>query len=241
MEDVSMSHTRPEQPAFSAAPLLAQAHEAAKAGDALHMIEALHASGYLAGLKRTVQKKWRRLAAADIDDCVAEAVNAAYVAVSTGKRVSNLAAWLWKAADNTASDYWTGVYARRSGLDSLPEEITGPELDEVERVHRDALADHRRAEAVRVARRLLAAVGHGQVRDVMELVIAAVEAGEPDSGPEVVADTLGISPAAARSLMSRGFDRLSKAARAEGIELPEELPAEPPVSEEPPIEEMGDE
>lgn len=201
------------------------------------MVEALHASGYLTGLKRQLQSKWPKLPAADVDDCVAEAVNDAYVVVSSRRRIATLGAWLWKAADNMAGDRWARDHANSRSLAEAPENASDPELDDVERARRDELAEHRRAEAVRLAHRLIAAVGHGQVRDVMELIIEAVQAGEPDLPADVVADTLGISRPAARSLMSRGLDRLRAAARAEGIELPEQLPATVPDHEDPSIEE----
>jgi DNA-directed RNA polymerase specialized sigma24 family protein len=206
--------------------LLATAQAAAAAKDAIGMVEALHVSGYLAGLKRMLQAKWSRLPAADVDDSVAEAVEEAYAAVSNRRKVGSLGAWLWKAADNIANDRWVRDHAVMRQVDDASESAQDPELHPDERRELDALADHRRAEAVRLARQLLSAVGHGQVRDVMDMVIDAVEAGEPDLPPEVVADTLSISKDAARALMSRGLDRLKTAARAEGFELPEDIPSD---------------
>ncbi|MEP9358756.1 sigma factor-like helix-turn-helix DNA-binding protein [Sphingomonas sp. KR3-1] len=209
-----------------ASALVAAAQVAATAKDALAMVEALHVSGYLAGLKVRVHKKWPKLPAAEIDDCVAEAVESSFAAVSGGRKVGNLGAWLWKAVDNIATDRWNTNY---KSVRELTEDLALPgpaELHPQEREEIDTLAEHRRAQAIVTARRLLASVGHGQVRDVVELIIDAVEAGEPDLSSEVVADTLGISRSAARSLMSRGLDRLRTAARAEGIEI-EALPTNP--------------
>lgn len=208
--------------------MLTQAQAAATARDAIGMVEALHASGYLAGLKRTLQRKWPRLPGADVDDSVAEAVEGAYTALSGGRRVGELGAWLWKAADNLANDRWDRDHAPMRDMDGVAELAAPAEVTPEERERLDALADHRRAEAVRLARQLLASVGHGQVRDVMELVIDAVEAGEPDLPAEVVADALAIGRDAARALMSRGVLRLKAAARAQGIELPDEIPADLP-------------
>lgn len=223
-----MSEEEPlgSDPVAKATALLSKAQAAAAAKDALGMVEALYASGYLAGLKRMLQSKWSKLPAADIDDSVAEAVEGAYVAVSMRRKVGNLGAWLWKAADNIANDRWNRDHVQMREIDDESDRAGEPEVHPDERRHADALAEHRRTEAVRLARQLLGAVGHGQVRDVMELVIEAVEAGEPDLSPEVVADTLGIGRDAARALMSRGLDRLKTAARAQGIELPEEIPSD---------------
>lgn len=208
-----------------AAALLATAQSAAAARDAIGMVEALYASGYLAGLKRLMQRKWGKLPTADVEDCVADAVNEAYLAVSSRRRVADLGAWLWKTADNRAADRWRRDHAPIRGLDEAPERYV-PEPDDEERTRSDALDDFRRVEAVRLARRLLPSVGHGQIREVMTLVVDAVEAGQPDLPPAVVADTLGITAPAARSLMSRGLERLRAAARTEGLELPDCLPSE---------------
>ena len=223
-----------EDPASRALALLVKAQAAAKAKDALGMVVALHASGFLAGLKRMIQRKWSKLPAADVDDSVADAVESAYTTVSGGRRVGDLGAWLWKAADNVANDRWERDHAVVRELDDAAGATAAPETtaDADERQRLDALAEHRRAEVIRLARQLLAAVGHGQVREVMELVIDAVEAGEPDLPPEVVADTLAISRDAARALMSRGLARLKAAARAQGLELPDEIPADLPADED---------
>lgn len=212
--------------AVAATTLLVQAQAAAASKDALGMVEALYASGYLAGLKRMLQSRWAKLPAADVDDSVAEAVESAYSAVSTRRKVGNLGAWLWKAADNIANDRWNRDHVGMREVDDFADQASDPELHPEERQRVDALAEHRRTKAVQLARQLLSAVGHGQVRDVMELVIEAVEAGEPDLPAEVVADTLGIGRDAARALMSRGLDRLKTAARAQGIELPAEIPSD---------------
>jgi len=154
------------------------------------MVEALHASGYLDGLVRRLQKQWSHLPRADVDDCVAEAVNSAFEAVSGGRRISQLGAWLWKAVDNLASDRWRIEHQGRRSADDLPEDANDLDLDDEERARRDALADHRRSEAIRLARGLLPRVGHGQVIAVMEIVIETVEAGLPDLSAETVAETL---------------------------------------------------
>jgi DNA-directed RNA polymerase specialized sigma24 family protein len=214
---------QPQRQTQSAGQLLAAAQAAAATKNAVAMVQALHVSGFLAGLKRRVQAKWSRLPRPDVDDCVAEAVESAFAAVSGGRRVGNLGAWLWKSADNIAFERWEKSFDRTILLGENSPLSAAEELHPDEREEVDAQAEHRRAQAIREARRLLGSVGHGQVRDVVELIIDAVEAGAPDLSSELVADTLGISRDAARSLMSRGLDRLRFAARAEGIEL-EELP-----------------
>lgn len=212
--------------------LLDVAQQAAAARDATGMIKALMASGYMDGIVRRLQQRWPRLPRDDIDDCIAEAVDSAYVAVSGGQLVHQLAGWLWKVADRNAYDRWYKDHEGRRSTANLPDESTEAELDEAQRQGRDALADHRRCEAIRLARRLLPRIGEGQVVAVMELVIETVEAQLPDLSAETVAETLGISAPAARSLMSRGLDRLRRVARDEGVEFPDALPGETEAPEE---------
>lgn len=197
--------------------LLVLAQEAARAKDAARMVAALQASGYLDGLVRRLQGQWPRLPRDEVDACVAEAVDAAYDAVGRGRRVTQLGGWLWKVAYARAVDAWDRVRAHHAAPDDLADP-RAPPLTVAERQASDDEAAARRAEAIRLARRLLPKVGHGQVLAVTELLIEAVEAGEPDLPVEVIADTLGITAAAARALTSRGLERLRRAARDEGIE-----------------------
>ena len=57
----------------------------------------------------------------------------------------------------------------------------------------------------------------------MELMIEAVEQGIPDLSTTEIGDALGISTDSARTLLGRGFKRLNRVAREEGITLPEYL------------------
>ena len=198
--------------------LLVLAQEAARARDAAGMVAALQASGYLAGLVRRLQKQWPRLPREDVNDCVAESVSGAFEAVGQGQRILQLGGWLWKAAYNKATDRWEHIRLQRPADNDLADSAEAP-MDPGERIRAEEEAAQRRAEAIQLARRLLPKVGHGQVLAVTELLIEAVEAGEPDLPAEVVADTLGMTAAAARSLMSRGLERLHRAARDEGIEF----------------------
>jgi DNA-directed RNA polymerase specialized sigma24 family protein len=186
------------------------------------MIVALATSHYFDGLKSRLWRNWHgRMPESELDECIAVAVDSAYDAVRQGRSIGNLGAWLWKAASNRASDCWREEYASHSDV-----EIEG--LKEAEPIDDggidDGLAEHRRAEAIRLARRLLPRIGQGQIVEVMELVINAVEQGIEDLPPAAIAATLGLSEPAVRSLLSRGFERLAREARREGIELPIEVP-----------------
>lgn len=212
----------PSEEPQAANALLSTAQTAAKARDPVGMIEALYASGFLAGLRRRLQTQWPRMPPGEIDDCIAEASNAAYEKVSAGHPISQLAAWLWKASRNLASDRWARLY-RDSDEFTDDHDLAAAEEDADERAARDASQEQWRTEAVRLARELMPAVGTGQVRDVMELLIDAANAGEPDLPPETVGEILGITASAARSLMSRGLSRLRAAAAQHGLHLTEPI------------------
>lgn len=189
------------------------------------MIEALTASGFLFGLVRRLQRQWPTLPPIEIDDCVAAAVDSAFAAISGGKAVRKLGAWLWKAAANTAQDRWRAEYAGRVGDETGIDGLAAPDAeDERTRTEREALDDLRRAEAIRLARELLPRIGEGQVVDVMELVIDAAAQELPDLPASEIADALGISEGSARKLVSRGLQRMRREAERAGIEMPEGLP-----------------
>ena len=96
-----------------AAWLLQRAQVAVNRGNPLDMLEDLTASGYLDGLRRRLQKQWSALPSSEVDECVAQAVDAACAAASQGRPISALGAWLWKTAANIANDRWRADYSRR--------------------------------------------------------------------------------------------------------------------------------
>ena len=206
--------------------LLEEAHEAARLHQPVRMLEALATSGFLDGLIRLLDSRWDRLDRMEIEDCVAKAVDEAYDAIAENRKISNLGAWLWKAANNKLNDIWQREYSRRVTNTEDIEGIAGTcaqSLSEEEQERRDEQLQHRRDEAIRLARSLLPQIGSGQVVAVMEVLIDAVQQGVPDLSAADIGDTLGITPDAARSLISRGCQRLNRAAREKGITLPPDV------------------
>jgi DNA-directed RNA polymerase specialized sigma24 family protein len=209
---------------LAAAALLEVAQAAAGQANPERMLEALAGSGFLDGLVRRLEHKWgAKLPRIEIDDCVANAVDSAYAAVRSGRSVQNLGAWLWKAANNMADDRWRSDYRLRHGSTEAVPDLADDAIPDVERRTRDDLAEHRRAEAIRWARQLLPRIGQGQIVAVMELVVDAVERGLPDMPAAAIAEAIGISADAARTLLSRGLERLKREAQRAGIEFPEDL------------------
>ncbi len=191
--------------------LFQAAKTAAAEGRPDDMLQALNASMFLDGLVRMHRKRWgQKLPELEIEDCIAHGVDIAYDSIRAGKAVHNLGAWLWKVVDKAAHDRWTKDYRRRRGSAEELAEAPEERLGDGERINADALADHRKSEAVRFARQLLPRLGQGQITDVMTLLIDAVEQGLPDLPANLVADTLGVSPGSARKLLSRGLARLQR-------------------------------
>ncbi len=204
--------------------LLQRAQAAVNGGEPLEMLEALTASGYLDGLRRRLQKQWDALPSSEVDECIAQAVDAACAAVFRGRRIGMLGAWLWKAARNIADDKWRSDYSRRQDFDTaaLPARPASETVRET--AERRALEDARRKEAIRVARELLPRTGHGQVVAVMEVLIDAADNELPDLPTSAIAEHVGISENAARTLVSRGLKRLRRLAEQEGVGLPMDFP-----------------
>jgi DNA-directed RNA polymerase specialized sigma24 family protein len=199
------------------------AHEAAAARQPERMLEALEASRFLDGLIRRLERLWRgQLPRSEIDQAVACAVDAAYDAVAEGRPVRSLGAWIWKVASNKCCDCWTGEYEHRSSVQT-EDLIVQPQRPATE--DDDRLSEFRTAEAVRLTRSFLPRIGQGQIVDVLTLVIDAVEQGIEDLPSSAIAETLGLSAGAVRSLMARGFERIEREARRAGITLPEAVPA----------------
>lgn len=212
--------------ARKATQLLEPAQQAADRGDPIKMFRALAESGYLDGLSRRLQSKWQgSLPPHEVDECIAQAVDAAVDQVSQRRTISNLGAWLWKVAQNKAKDIWRLHYAVREDREDLSElDNVDTAEDLADRIEREATEEASKREAIRIARGLLPRIGAGKVFDAMEILIDAVEQGLPDLPPAEVAEALGIEPNAARALISRGLERLHRLTKEEGIEMLTGLP-----------------
>jgi DNA-directed RNA polymerase specialized sigma24 family protein len=203
--------------------LLEEAQKAAVNGDAQGMIEALAGSGFLDGLVGRLTAQWRcQFGEAEIRDIVAHSVDKAFDAISQGKPVRHLGGWLWKIATNEMNDCWQNDHRSRVDVADIDRRYaSATPVTENERAEIDRHRDLCRNEAIRLARRLLPQIGEGQVREVITLVIDAAEQGVPHLPASQIAESLGIGADAARTLLSRGFRRLRRAAQKEGIEWPD--------------------
>jgi DNA-directed RNA polymerase specialized sigma24 family protein len=187
------------------------------------MLECLYSSFFLDGLARGLRRRWHSLSRDDIEFVIAQAVDALYKSVSQGKKILNLAAFLWKVADRKANDF----YERRARemavepeeLQKLSDKTTSARgcVDTHVGSDREDDYDRRRAEAVRIARTLLPRLGQQNIQSVFAYVLDALEAGEVDVQNREIAEALGISAETVRTSLSRGFARLTRIAREEGL------------------------
>ena len=199
--------------------LLERAQQAVNQGDVVSMLSNLFASKFVDGITRRLQSEWgASLPSAVINDCIAFSIDSAIEAVTGGRQIRNLGAWLWKAACNIAADTWRNDYAKRVPIvDNIATSDSDSYETDSEKRERQEAAESQRREAIRIARSLLPQVGRGQVRDVMELLIEAAEQRTPDLPPSFIADSLGISDNAARALVSRGLSRMRRLAEEHGF------------------------
>lgn len=197
---------------------LERAKQAAREGDPLAMIEALHHSRALDGLSRTLGRSWSgQVPGPEIDDCLAWAVDQAYAQLRDGKKILNLVAFIWKCGENRITDRWRQDYSKRAGTDpaTLAVDVReAPSPSVPEETHAAA-----RAEALRIARELLPQLGEANIVAVMSMVFDAVAADVTDLPAALIADALGLAPGTVRVLIHRGFRRLERLAAARGLHV----------------------
>ncbi len=211
---------------------LDRARAAAAAGDAVATIKALYEAPVFDGFVRKMRAKWRFLGG-DADLVVSDAVYALYNQIQRGHRVDSLPGFLWKVGNRIASQRYDdlqireeaeGAYAQLRGIRPLArgqrredaaELIAQPDDgdDDAYRGRRD----RKRAEALRIARAVLTRLGHVNAQRVIAYVLDAVEAERPDVSYQEIADALGLTTEAVRKAWGRGFSRLERIVRDEGL------------------------
>jgi DNA-directed RNA polymerase specialized sigma24 family protein len=198
---------------------LDRAQAAVVIGDPRAMVEALYESGYLDGLTRSMHRRWDRLPVEDIELIVAEAVGVLYEAVSQGKRVLNIKSYLWKVADNLANK----LHETKVLEDAIPDDLEDPTTtsqrpDDEGDPYDEIEPEERVRMAVVIARSLLHKLGERNIRNVMEYIFDAVEAGRDDVTTEEICEALGYpNRGTVRVWIQRGFDRLANRAYEEGV------------------------
>ena len=180
-------------------------------------------------LIRHARRKFPSLSGATefAEDVVAEAIDSAVSVLSSGGRIRQPAAWLYKTVKRIGAQRLRDAEILRAHGHEIVSALSGDQYPPSVLAELDAQRTEQLAEALSHARRLLPRIGRGQVLAVMRLFLEAIEEDIPDYPPAAVADTLGISEAQARTLLHRGLARLHTEAERDGVTLPEGFAPEP--------------
>lgn len=200
---------------------LGRAKRAAIAGDPTTFLEAMFNSHLPYALIWRLQSQ---LPEDDVDDIIADGLVSTYEAIRVPGREIELASYFSKVCYNLAN----ARYAMRknvSAIDSADLERLGGtrdaeiELSLAQQAQIEQQADLRRLEAVRLARTLLPRIGEENIQRVMSIVLDAVENGLVDLSHREIAEMVGLSEGTVQKLVSRGFERLEREARHDGLWL----------------------
>ncbi len=198
------AHQDSDDPGRQAAQLV---NRLAAERDVAALVENLYATGFLEGLVSQLAGHWRDSLPNRIDHhhFVGLAVDALCAAIDDGQRVYDVHAFLWVVANRRAND----EHGRRRR-----ERATDPaRLDA--RPQPEAAPGGRRALAI--ARGLLPRLGGENAQRVMGYLFDAIEAGRDFVPNAEIAEALGLTVDNAKQLKKRGFDRLARVAKQEGL------------------------
>ncbi len=196
------------------------ARDTAAAGDPIGMLEALHKSHILDGLARYVSHLWgKHLDRDDIHTIIGRAVDAFYERVSNGERIREPKAYLYRTSLNLAYDENQRKIRHVPLGDAHGVEDARADVPQGQPIPREKL----RERALAIARGLLPRLGQENIRRVMKYVFEAIEKGVEDVPRREIAEALGLSEVTVRQCLHRGFRRLKRAAREQGITLEDVL------------------
>jgi DNA-directed RNA polymerase specialized sigma24 family protein len=183
------------------------------AGDPWAMLAHLQRANILAGVKITFRRKWPSLPDEEIDDFIGDAVDTLYGKVSSGVRVENPIGYAFEVMRHKAYDY----------LDSKRETVPlDEEQDSTDPEWESDTRPERTGPALDLARSLLPRLGQESVQVVMAQIFDAVEAGSRSISTLDIASASGLSEDTVRQCRSRGFRRLERIVREEGL-VPAEM------------------
>lgn len=195
-----------------------KAQVAAEAGDPTVLAQALSEQLIFDGFRRRLLDRWRFIPLEEIDYILAIGVDVLYDRVREGIHIGNVMGYYWKICDHKAHEY----HRRQQREHSVdPQELAraqdhagDPSSDSEDE---DARREELRRRAIALARQFLPRLGQENIRKVMAYVIDAVEAGLEDVPNAEVAEATGLSLETVRTSLSRGFRRLFRIAREEGV------------------------
>jgi hypothetical protein len=214
------NHPRARHPDVTAA------DERASAGDIVGVVRVLTESKYLDGLIRRFEAEHPQLSVAEIDRAVAEAFDDLVRKMQDGTLIRSVAGFVWRAAcfnilDALGRRSWEvrgdddAIASARAGgpaPDDVDDEDDAPEHP-ADRLHPWT----RWRLAIRLAQRLVEQIEVESERNVMRIVIDAIDKGIAHTlEARDIGGILGLSPAHVRKAKERGMKKLARLAHAAG-------------------------
>lgn len=200
---------------------LAAAVEAARRHDAKGFVLGIAESHALDGITRGLISRWPGVEPGLVEAVVAEAVDALYIKVAEdGGVVTSPGGYLWGAAQNILRKrYHAGT------VETIPfvHGKHAPTYDPREELSEDRNDEALHRTAIQKARSLLPRLGGEIVIKVMTFILDALEQGDVYIDNAMIAEALGLTLPTVRRSKWRGFQRLHREARKEGIDVPETL------------------
>lgn len=181
------------------------------------MVEALHLGGIPSALVRGIRVKYPDIPEAEIEDIVSSSMASLFDEVDAGKEITNLWSWLFKVADRRAVDYLRMRAFERLANEEVLDGNHPPLFAEASRLPLEAMPDFQRQWALEKAHALLPRLGGENIQRVMAVVLEAIENGVEDLSYRDIGDTLGLKPDTVKTQVFRGFERLGRLAREEGL------------------------
>lgn len=190
------------------------AQEAASQGDPVKLFGVLLEEHALDGLMRRLKAGWSEIPDDEMEEIAADALEVLYYRMREGATITNAIGFIWKTAYFKCQEYHRlHAHFEKVSIDMLDEttDLGGTELGDLE------ARERLRIEAIRQARSLVPLLRSANIQTVMSYVIDAVEKGLPDVSNQEIAEALHMEVKTVKNCLHRGFERLSRIAKEQGM------------------------
>jgi DNA-directed RNA polymerase specialized sigma24 family protein len=186
--------------------VIAAADKAAQEGRAWDAVHLLFTPAVLKRMRGRLRGAWNWITDDEIDDAITEAFLAFYVEIRRGGQITKTVPWLANVAWRKAADSM-----RRTEV----EDVTDPDTIEISQALKDD--PDKTAAAFNHFERLVGRLSPDGVKRVMEIVVEAIKTGIPVLTNAMIAEALGEHPENVKKWRQRGFEKLGRLARVEGL------------------------
>lgn len=195
-----------------------EAQRAAHDCDPIAMLTALWGSGFLDKLDAFVRYNFGEIEPDDANWVIAQAVDSLYDKLRRGERKRDIFQYLFASTRNIAKDLRHEL-SRRVGFDEhLDTEIQAQELlSDEEREEAAEAAQERRQQVLAELKRLIRRIPQARPRQVLGIIVDALEKNVFDLTHEEIGKKLGIAPNTVVQAKKRGIDRLKDMIEEEGL------------------------